>query len=142
MSTFFANSLLEEGEELENRPDLIAMLEEGLLKLPSSVDNNSAATDAKESTTAISANADAPTSSTTSVISTATTSTTATTAQSEKQFHHSQQFLWEEAISWDQRGHGDSAVDGPSRRLDPCVENICGWLIRLRDCHRVHGTCC
>ena len=29
-----ANSLLEEGEELENRPDLIAMLEEGLLKRP------------------------------------------------------------------------------------------------------------
>jgi hypothetical protein len=29
-----ANSLLEEGEELENRPDLIAMLEEGLLKEP------------------------------------------------------------------------------------------------------------
>ncbi|KAL3922143.1 MAG: hypothetical protein SGILL_002362 [Bacillariaceae sp.] len=35
-----ASSLLEEGEELENRPDLIAMLEEGLLKRPIHDDDN------------------------------------------------------------------------------------------------------
>ncbi|KAL3915023.1 MAG: hypothetical protein SGILL_005839, partial [Bacillariaceae sp.] len=35
-----ALSLLEEGEELENRPDLIAMLEEGLLKSSSETDKD------------------------------------------------------------------------------------------------------